>query len=200
MRISLAWVAGITLSCAGCSTELTSLTDPSETNNPIVMGRVVALMTGESSRMYGPEVRFFEVEDERTHERLTVEIQSDDRQFTIALPPGDYRLNRVQINEGPFMSMAEMNASFSVKQDSVTYLGTWRFGVDSPRYGRMLALSIVMDAADRSRAESFLVQQHPEFEGIPITSVLPDPPTMEARLYEVMPYPRYPSYFRRHNW
>jgi hypothetical protein len=200
MRIALAWIAGITLSCVGCATEVPSLIEAPMKNRPLVMGRVVAVITGESSRMYGPKVRFFEVGKEGTHERFTVDIQSDDGQFTIALPPGDYRLNRVQISEGPFMSMAEMNASFSVGQDPLTYVGTWRFGVDSPKYGRMVALSIVMDADDRSRAESFLVQEYPAFEGVPVTSVLPDPPTMEARLYEVMPYPRYPSYFRRHNW
>ena len=200
MRTAWAWVAGITLSCVGCATGVPSQIEVPEKSRPLVMGRVVAVITGESSRMYGPEVRSFEIEEVRTRERFNVEIKSDDQQFTIALPPGDYRLNRVQISEGPFMSMAQLKASFSVKQDSVTYVGTWRFGVDSPRYGRMLALSIVMDADDRSQAESFLVQQDPAFEGIPVTSVLPAPPSMEARLYEVMPYPRYQSYFRRHNW
>jgi hypothetical protein len=200
MRTALAWIAGITLSCVGCATGMPSLVEVPEKNRPLVMGRVVAVVTGESSRMYGPKVRFFEIEEVRTRERFNVEIKSEDRHFVIGLSPGDYHLNRVQISEGPFMSMAEMNASFSVRQDPLTYLGTWRFGVDSPRYGRMLALSIVMDADDRSRAESFLVQQYPSFEGVPVTLVLPDPPTMEARLYEVMPYPRYPSYFRRHNW
>jgi hypothetical protein len=200
MRTALAWFAGITLSCFGCTTGVPSQLEATGKSRPLVMGRVIAVITGESQRMYQPQIRSFELEDERTHERFTVDVQSDDRQFTIALPPGDYRLNRVQISEGPFMSMAEMNTSFSIKQDSVTYVGTWRFGVDSPRYGRMLALSIVMDADDRSRAESFLVQQNPAFEGIPVTPVLPDPPTIEARLYEVMPYPRYQSYFRRHNW
>ena len=200
MRTAWAWVAGITLSCVGCATGLPSLIEVPEKNRPLVMGRVVAVIIGESSRMYGPEVRSFEIEDVRTHERFNVEIKSDDRQFTIALPPGDYRLNRVQISEGPFMSMAEMKMSFSVRQDPLTYVGTWRFGVDSPKYGRMVVLSIVMDADDRSRAESLLVEEYPAFEGVPVTSVLPDPPTMEARLYEVMPYPRYPSYFRRHNW
>jgi len=200
MQLSFAGIAGITLVCAACATEVGSLAESPEPDKPLVMGRVVTVITGETSRMYGPAVRFFEVEEEWTHKRFMVEIKSEDRHFAITLPPGEYRLDRVQISEGPFLSMADMNMSFSVKQDSVTYLGTWRFGVDSPKYGRMVVLSMVMDADDRSQAESFLVQEYPSFEGTPVTSALPEPSTMETRLYEVMPYPRYPSYFRRHNW
>lgn len=200
MRTSLAWIAGITLSCAGCATELSSLVESPETSRSLVVGRVVAVVTGERSRMYVPEVRFFEIEEQQTRERFTVEIKSADRHFAIALPAGDYRLNRVQINEGPFTSMAQVNAAFSVEQDVLTYLGTWRFGIDSPRYGRMVVLSMVMDTDDRSQAEVFLAKQYPALQGGPITSVLPEPSTMETRLYEVMPYPRYPGYFRRHVW
>jgi len=98
------------------------------------------------------------------------------------------------------MSMAEMNSSFSVKKDSLTYVGTWRIGVESPKYGRMVVLSMVMDEVDRTQAEAYLAKQYPALEGFPVIAVLPEPSTMEGRLYEVMPYPRYPSYFRRHNW
>lgn len=200
MRTSFAWVAGITLSCVGCAAELPSLVESPETSRSLVVGRVVAIVTGERSRMYAPDVRFFEVEEQRTRERFTVEIKSADRHFAIALPPGDYRLNRVQIHEGPFTSLAQVNAVFSVKQDVLTYLGTWRFGIDSPRYGRMVALSMVMGTDGRSAAEVFLATQYPALQGGPITSVLPEPSTMEIRLYEVMPYPRYPRYFQRHVW
>jgi hypothetical protein len=150
--------------------------------------------------MYEPEVRFFEVEDQQFHARFNVEIKSEDRRFAISLPAGDYRINRVQISEGPFMSMAQLNAVFSVERDGVTYLGTWRFGVDSPRYGRMVALSMVMDPDDRSEADAFLVKQYPGLHGVSITATLPEPSTIETRLYEVMPYPRYPRYFQRHVW
>lgn len=200
MWSSFALIAGITLSCVGCAAELSSLVEFPETSRSLVVGRVVAILTGDRSRMYVPEVRFFEVEEQRTRERFSVEIKSADRHFAIALPAGDYRLNRVQINEGPFTSMAKVNAAFSVKQDVLTYLGTWRFGIDSPRYGRMLVVSMVMDKDDRSQAEVFLARQYPALQGGPITSVLPEPSTMETRLYEVMPYPRYPGYFRRHVW
>lgn len=200
MRTALPWIAGITLSCVGCTTGLPAEGGVSEKSHPLVIGRIAAVITGELARKYEPQVRSFEIEAVQSRERFKVEINSEDRHFAIRLPPGDYQLYRVQISEGPFMSLAEMNALFSVKQDSVTYVGTWRFGVESPGYGRMLALSIVMDAEDRTRAQSFMEQQDPTLEGMPLTPVLPAPPTLETRLYEVMPYPRYPSYFRRHNW
>ena len=200
MNVCIAWIAGITLSCVGCAAAIVPYDEVGESGNPSVMGRVVAVIVGESSRIYEPEVRSFELEEQHSHERFIVQVQSDDRPFAITLRPGDYRLIRVQINEGPFMSMAEINASFSVNQESLTYVGTWRFGVDIPKYGRMLSLSMVMDATDRAQVEAMIAKQYPLLEGIPLVSVLPDPPTLETRLYEVMPYPRYPSYFRRHNW
>lgn len=193
------WIVGTSLACAGCVAVLAPVR-VAETNGTLAVGRVVVMVVGETSRMYGPTVRFFEVEDQQTHERFHVEIKSDDRHFAIALPAGDYRLNRVQINEGPFMSMAQVSATFSIKRDAVTYLGTWQFGVDSPRYGRMVALSIGMDTDDRFQADAFVRQQYPTFMGTPVTSNFPEPSNMETRLYEVMPYPRYPRYFQRHVW
>ena len=59
---------------------------------------------------------------------------------------------------------------------------------------------MVIDPDEGSRAEAFLATQYPALQGGSITSSLPEPSSMETRLYEVMPYPRYPRYFRRHNW
>lgn len=200
MWTNFAWIAGIALISVGCVADLPSLVEAPDPDGPLVVGRVVTVVTGERGRMYAAEVRFFEIEDQRTHERFTVEIKSKDRYFAIALPVGDYRLNRVQVSEGPFMSMADVSAAFSVSQDRVTDVGTWRFAVDSPRYGRMVILSMVMDGDDRSQTDAFLAKQYPALQGGPITSVLPEPSTMETRLYEVLPYPRYPRYFQRHVW
>jgi hypothetical protein len=58
------------------------------------------------------------------------------------------------------MSMAELDAAFTVSADGVIYVGTWRFGVDSPRYGRMVVLSIVMESDDRSEAHAFLAKHN----------------------------------------
>lgn len=165
----------------------------------VVVGRVLAVITGDRSRRYEPEIRFFEFEDLETHERFNVEIQSGDRHFAVALPPGKYRLNRVQVSEGPFMSMVQLAMDFSVGKSPVTYLGTWRFGIDSPRYGRMVVVSMVIDQGEMEAAVEFLDEQFPAFSKWPMVEMLPQPSHVKSRLYEVMPYPRY-KYFRRHLW
>jgi hypothetical protein len=166
----------------------------------VAIGRAVAVLTGERSRIYEPAIRSFEIQNARTKERFNVEIQSDDERFILPLAPGDYELIRVQINEGPFLSMAELGSTFSVGREPVTYLGTWRFGVDSPKYGRMVSVSIVNDERDRGEALHTLGFSDPSLEMNVIATALPVPSEMQARLYEVMPYPRVPRYFRRHWW
>lgn len=61
-------------------------------------------------------------------------------------------------------------------------------------------LAIVMESDDQSEAHAFLAKQYPGWKDVPVTFGLPVPSTMDARLYEVMPYSRYLTYFRRHNW
>ena len=143
---------------AGCATQLLPFVAEPEVNSPLVLGRVLVVVVGETSRAYEPEVRSLEFEAQRTYKRFNVEVKSENRHFVIALPPGDYRLNRVQISEGPFVSMAQVSAAFAVHADGVTYVGTGRFGVDSPRYKRMVAWSMLMDSSDQSMARAFLVK------------------------------------------
>ncbi len=150
--------------------------------------------------MYEPTVRAFEVENQLSHERFTITFESPEPYFSLYLPAGAYRLNRVQISEGPFLSMSQLDASFVVGSEPVTYVGTWRFGVDSPRYGRMVQLSLVMSEDEGSEAIRFLHERYPELVDPRMAFELPQPSQAEARLYEVMPYPRYPRYFRRHWW
>src|SRR5215467_3069507 len=131
--------AGLLLFLQACVNEIPALPEEGSVQSKVAVGRAVAVLTGERSRIYGPAVRSFEIQNTKTKERFTVEIQSDDERFILPLTPGDYELIRVQINEGPFLSMAELASTFSVGQEPVTYLGTWRFGVDSPKYGRMVS-------------------------------------------------------------
>jgi hypothetical protein len=191
---------GMAAVLSGCVTTLPGLAENNEIATPTVIGRTVTILTGERGRRYEPKVRFFEVENQDTNQRFNVEVDAQDQYFALSLPPGDYRLNRVQISEGPFMSMADLTSTFSVGQQPLTYVGTWRFGVDSPRYGRMVALSIILTAEESSGIKEFLRDQYPELEEQPMVDVLPQPSQVSTRLYEVMPYPRYPRYFRRHWW
>lgn len=188
------------LAQSGCAIELAARPEQVEVQPPLVFGRAVALLTGESSRAYEPQVRFFEVMNRESNECFSVGVRSDDTVFVLPLPAGDYTLTRVQISEGPFMSMADYDATFHVGGGGLTYVGTWRFGVDSPRYGRMMVVSAIQDQQDQALAEQTLIRQFPHLQGQSVTTELPNPVQAESRLYEVMPYPRYPRYFRRHWW
>ena len=189
----------IAFSLSACATELPPLIDNTHTTGQVVVGRIFAVITGETSRWHAPEVRLIEVENQHTSERFHVEIKSKDRHFAFVLPSGKYHLTRVQISEGPFMSMAKLDIAFSVGESPVTYLGTWRFGISSPRYGRMIVVSMVLEEGEMDQAIDFLHKQVPTLSEQPIVAMLPQPSQIEARLYEVMPYPRY-KYLRRHLW
>lgn len=195
------WVSFASLmALSACVNELPAISQDGITQSGIAVGRVLAVLTGERSRKYEPAVRLFEVENRQTKERFTVDIESDNERFIVSLAPGDYELTRVQIKEGPFLSMAQVGSTFSIKSEAVTYLGTWRFGIDSPKYGRMVSVSVVSDEEDRVEALETISLNDPSlYEGI-VATVLPDPQEVRTRLFEVMPYPRVPRYFRRQWW
>ena len=171
--------------------------DPSET---LVVGRVVTNITGDMQRIYAPELRSFEVISMENQERFRVDVQSADEYFSLTLPPGTYELSRVQISEGPFLSMAQLSASFVLKPSVMTFLGTWHFGVDSPKYGRQVVVSMTHDEQDQERARQFVKDTYPTYHVRAPVMLIPEPSHEEARLYEVMPYPRILGYFRRHWW
>jgi hypothetical protein len=193
------WVAAL-LFLQACVHEIPAVPEEGTVQSTVSVGRAVAVLMGERRRIYEPAVRSFEIQNTRTKERFTVEIQSDDERFILPLQPGDYELIRVQINEGPFLSMAELASTFSVGQDPVTYLGTWRFGVDSPKYGRMVSVSMVNDEDDRAEVLHTLALHDSSLDVKAVATALPVPTEVQARLFEVMPYPRVPRYFRRHWW
>jgi hypothetical protein len=192
-------VTGILLT-SGCATELPVSPESPEIKTPVVFGRAITLLTGETSRWYKPQVRFFELINRQTLERYSIEVASDDKMFVLQLPAGEYELTRVQISEGPFMSMADLASTFQVGADPITYVGTWRFGIDSPRYGRMMVISAVRDQQEQAQAQRALFEQYRILDGQAVVAALPTPNEAQTRLYEVMPYPRYPRYFRRHWW
>ena len=198
----LGWCCvAVLLLLQGCVKELPAVPVDDETvQSNVAVGRVVAVLTGEGRRIYEPAVRSFEVQNRETKVRFMVEMESSDEQFILPLSPGNYELIRVQINEGPFLSMAELASTFSISQEPVTYLGTWRFGVDSPKYGRMVSVSMINDDEDRAKVLNTLAVRDPSVDVGAVATALPDPADVQVRLYEVMPYPRVPRYFRRHWW
>jgi len=188
------------MTLAGCATELPLTMAELDVSGTLVLGRVVTTITGQSQRMYPPELRSFEVIDTESDKSYKIYVKSEDDFFSFSLPPGHYKINRVQISEGPFLSMAQLTGNFVLEPDVVTFLGTWRFGVDSPKYGRQVMVSIIHDEQDHQRAQQFVKDTYPTFDARPMVILIPEPSHEQARLFEVMPYPNYARYFRRHWW
>ena len=185
---------------SGCVSELPVTVAQPDVSGTLVVGRVVTIITGESQRIYGPELRSFEVINKLSQERFKVIMQSKDGYFSLSLPAGTYELNLVQISEGPFLSMAQLSSSFALKSDVMTFLGTWRFGVDSPTYGRQVVVSMIQDERDQERAQQFVTETYPTLKAQSLAMLTPQPSHEVARLFEVMPYPRIVGFFRRHWW
>ena len=202
LRQQRRWLSlgALCLILSGCATELPVTVAEADVSGTLVVGRVVTIITGESQRIYAPELRSFEVINTESQERFRVDVQSADEYFSLSLPPGHYDLSRVQISEGPFLSMAQLSASFALKPDVMTFLGTWHFGVDSPKYGRQVVVSMTHDVQDQERARQFVKNTYPTFNARSPVMLVPEPAHEEARLFEVMPYPRILGYFRRHWW
>jgi hypothetical protein len=195
------WSLGtIFMALSGCATELPVKVAELDVAGTLVVGRAVTTITGQSQRMYPPELRSFEVINTESEKSYKIYVKSEDEYFSFSLPPGRYTINRVQISEGPFLSMAQLSGNFVLEPDVVTFLGTWRFGVDSPKYGRQVMVSIILDEQDHQRAQRLVKDSYPTFGARPMVKLIPEPSQEQTRLFEVMPYPNYARYFRRHWW
>lgn len=189
------------LTVIGCTTTLPALPESSELSRSVsydgalVVGRAMTVLTGPTTRAYVPELRFFELINTATQDRIRIEIESDDRWFILPLPPGDYELSRLQVSEGGFLATAALNPGFKVADGQITYVGTWRFGIESPQYDRSVLLSAVTESEDAVRRA---LAPYGSLKDRPFLTDLLNPATVETRLYEVPPYPRY-WWFRRHH-
>jgi hypothetical protein len=193
-------LGAIFMTLPGCATELPVTVAEANVSGTLVVGRAVTTINGQSQRVYRPELRSFEVINTESEESYKIYVKSEDEYFSLSLPPGRYTINRVQISEGPFLSMAQLTGSFVLEPEVVAFLGTWRFGVDSPKYGRQVMISIIHDEQDHQRAQQFVKDSYPTFDARPLVILIPEPAHEQARLFEVMPYPNYARYFRRHWW
>ena len=184
---SLMLVFGMVFPFLGCATEMAALPASLSADQPIVFGKVQASLTGPTTRWYLPQVRFFELMNLTTKERFRVDIESADSSFFLALPPGEYELVRLQINEGAFRSMAQLNSTFQVSRGGLNYLGKWEVKIHPPTYLRLVEISVETDLED---AKAEVLSLHPDLAGLPIKSQLPTPKDSETRLVEISPYPR----------
>lgn len=178
---------GLVVLFLGCATKMAPLPASLSADQTIVFGKVQASLTGPTTRWYTPQVRFFELMNHSTKERFRVDIESADSPFFLAIPPGEYELVRLQINEGAFRSMAQLNSTFQVNQGGLNYLGKWEVKIHPPTYLRLVDVSVDTDLED---AKAQVLELHPDLAGLPINSQLPTPKDSETRLVEISPYPR----------
>lgn len=190
----------LTLSASGCATELPAMVQRDQITGNLVVGRVITVLTGERSRRYAPQLRFFELEAQDSAQRYQIDVRSADQFFAVDLPPGRYQLTRIQISEGPFMSMADVGMMFLVVPESITHVGIWEIGIESPQYGRKLVMSVSADQDEAGRIRGVISERYSSAHERTMVEHLPHPSQIETRLYETMPYPRYSRYFRRHWW
>lgn len=199
------WFSAMTLAVwlggpSGCIHEVSTVASVEVPSTVLIVGRAMSVISGDRGRRFKPEVRQMELMQRQTGRRYRVMIEEEDKVFAFFLPAGAYDVTRVQIHEGPFLSIAQLSSTFTVGHNPVAYVGDWRFGVDSPRYGRMVLVSMVDENATRLQAERTIREQYPALATTPLATVIPSPAETATRLYEVSPYPRVQKYFQRHNW
>ena len=171
----------------GCATEMSPRPTVLPEGKPVAFGRVHTELTGPTNRWYPPELRFFELVNLSTKERFRVDLKSADSPFFLSLPEGDYELTRIQINEGAFRAMAQLNPTFNISSEGLNYLGKWQVNVHPPTYMRLVDISV---NSDLEAAKDEVLSLHPELADHPIVAHLPTPEETETRLVEMSPYPR----------
>ena len=141
-----------------------------------------------------PRVHFFDMLHDGTGERVRVHVEPESKRFVTELDPGAYEIFRIQISEGPFRSEAHVKLVFQVSAEKIAFVGLWQLRVDTPKTVRMLHWNIVQESLDtESLATSFanIVEK-------PMAVSLPQPMSLEARLFPVAPsQPRAKYFYRR---
>jgi hypothetical protein len=154
------WMGCVIAGLLGCANVVPALPLTVAAQETVVIGHVITVLMGPTTRIYTPELRFFELFHRSSHERFRVKIHSDDSWFVVALPPGTYELTRIMVNEGAFQEAAGLNMTFQVAEGQINYVGTWRLGVEIPQYERMLLVSAVSENEDVVRKSYRLIRRH----------------------------------------
>ncbi len=193
--LSLALVLVLSAWQLGCATRVAPAAGSLEPSDSVAFGRIEVGLTGPTTRIYPPMVRFFELTNRDSGKRFRVDVQAVDSELFLKLPPGTYELNRLMINEGAFQSLANPGPTFSIEPQRANYVGTWRVGVGSPNFNRQISVTIANELPAASEA---LLSRYPRLSSPSIISQLPTPTESVTRLYETEPYPLI-WWFRRHH-
>lgn len=75
---------------ADCGTSVPAITEQGHLEEKfLAMCRIRTVITGETQRIYPPALRSFELLNRQAHERIRVEVESEDQEFFVALEPGE---------------------------------------------------------------------------------------------------------------
>ena len=171
---------------------------PPDSANPFpahewVFGSIQVKTIGINPRGYATQVRFIALTNTQTHERYRMQVNSDSDVIFLKLPVGEYSVDRVQFNEGPFLGEAHVHFNFHVSPDKTTYLGNWQFELETPRTIRQV--QIYLSEGDPTVLKKVADRMVPEQS--PIETVVPKPDRFVARVYSVAPYPKIKYFYRR---
>lgn len=179
----------------GCATRVAPTAPSLEPSDTVAFGRITVGLTGPTTRIYPPMVRFFELTNHDSGQRYRIDVKAVKSELFLKLPPGTYELSRIMINEGAFQSLANPGPTFTIEARKANYIGTWQVGVGSPTFNRRISVTVGDDLAAASQD---LLARYPRLSTPSITSQLPTPTESVTRLYETEPYPLI-WWFRRHH-
>jgi len=176
----------------GCS----SLPADSATSSPAhewVFGSIHVKTIGINPRGYTTQVRFIALTNTQTHERYRMQVNSELDVIFLKLPAGEYSVDRVQFNEGPFLGEAHVDFHFHVSPGKTTYLGDWQFELETPRTIRQVRVYLSKgNPTVIKKVSDIMASKQP-----PIETVVPKPDSFVARVYSVAPYPKIKYFYRR---
>lgn len=188
-QVAIIFLVMLVVSCTSVHSDFSRHVTTSE----LVFGYIQVETDGSNPRRYPTNVRFFFLTNAETGERFRIDVNSDSEVFALRLPAGNYSVDRVQFNEGPFMAESHMQIEFYVNPERATYLGVWQFEIETPRTVRLMRLHILEGDPDFPKKFSTnLVSEH-----TPIETVLPKPDTFEARVFSVAPIPKVKYFYRQ---
>ncbi|MCA9472542.1 MAG: hypothetical protein MRJ96_02610 [Nitrospirales bacterium] len=182
-------MAILSMACAFTQTEDVL---PGTDGKVLAFGVIKVEQAGPYFRWDWTHVRFLDFVNVQTDHEIREYVDASEDAFVLRLLPGTYRLVRIQVSDGPYRAESYLDATFTVHAESVNYLGTWNFAIDSPRTQRMVKLNIESDQPDW---ETFQ-EKIPELRGLPLKIALPQPVSEQSRLFSVNPYPNV-RYFKR---
>ena len=196
--VTLAVAISFVTSGLGCSSLPDDSANLSSTQNlspthELVFGSVQAKTTGINPRGYATQVRFIALTNTQTDKRYRVQVNSDFDVLFLQLPVGDYTVDRVQFNEGPFLGEAHVHFNFHVSPGKMTYLGDWQFELETPRTIRQVRIYLSKgDPTVIKKIAGIVVSEQPSIE-----TVVPQPDSFVTRVYSVAPYPKIKYFYRR---